>query len=110
MNTTQIASLFPYQQLTPIEGTPTYATLAVLQVELNANVAAIHTSLGSGKHGLLGLTLSEEEYKKYTNADWVSPTNPGETPNYAGLTEMVAVEEATGKFDANSRTWQEHNN
>ncbi len=65
--------------------------------------------MGSGNHGLIGLTLSPEVYKAHTSVDWTVPTNPGVTPNYAVLTEVMEIEEASRKLDE-KRVCHDHNN
>ncbi len=73
MNVNQIIILFTHQELTKIEGTPTYSQIAIMQQELNANTVVVLTTLGSGRHGLLGLMLLTEAYKAHTTADWPPP-------------------------------------
>ena len=51
---------FEKAELTPIRGEPTYETLEHLLKELKANVRNVHSNLGGGAHGHLGLVISHE--------------------------------------------------
>jgi hypothetical protein len=56
-----IASNFPYPVLTELGTTktdPTFVTLQVVHVELNANYSSVHSNRGDGLHGYLALTVN----------------------------------------------------
>ena len=110
MNTQQVTAAFPHPTVTQIEGTPTYATIHSTHIELNANAASVTSTLGSGKHGLLGLTLTTEAYKAYNGTDWTEPPNPGATPAYTGLTDIVKVEKSSRVFEEKKIFWMEYTN
>eukprot|EP00957_Ditylum_brightwellii_P003493 264566-Ditylum_brightwellii.AAC.1 len=46
---------FEKSELTHVHGEPTMANLLTLRNELRANVQAVSTTLGGGRHGHLGL-------------------------------------------------------
>ena len=48
---------FEFPELTRIHGEPTTAGLLTLRNEVNANVMTVHTTLGGGTHGHLGLVI-----------------------------------------------------
>jgi hypothetical protein len=43
---------------------PTFATILIANVELNANVASIYSTRGDGVHGHLALTINAANYKQ----------------------------------------------
>ena len=50
MNARQLLGHFLHSQLAAIQGTPTYATINSIQVQMNADTASVHSMIGSGKH------------------------------------------------------------
>ena len=72
-------NIFEYLDLTRIIGEPTTVALITLQNEVKANAQAVHSTLGGGKHGHLGLICSPETYSTLVlgNTSYVKPTNPG---------------------------------
>jgi hypothetical protein len=57
----------PHRVLTRIGDTntePTFATILVTHVELNANAASIYSTQGDGVHGQLALTINADDYKQ----------------------------------------------
>jgi hypothetical protein len=75
-----IISGFPHPSIPPIIGTPTYETLANLQLHLNANAASVQSNLGDGQLGLLALTVSVAVYNTLSAVQFIAPVNPGPTP------------------------------
>ena len=59
---TKIVENFPFPQLSPIIGQPTYDSLAKLHLKLNANAASFHSNLGDGLLGLLFLAMYPAVY------------------------------------------------
>ena len=51
-------TLFVNKQLTPMVGELTYETLELLLKQLKANARSVHSNLGGGQHGHLGLVIS----------------------------------------------------
>jgi len=45
--------------------------------ELKINAASVHSNLGSGANGLLGLMLSPERYALITHIPFERPGHPG---------------------------------
>ena len=72
-------NIFEYPDLTRIIGEPTTATLITLRNEVKANVQTVHTTLGGGEHGHLGLVCSPATYATLVpgNTPYVNPPNPG---------------------------------
>ena len=82
---------FQHATLTPIRGEPTHATLHVLLNELKANAQTVHSNLGGGAHGHLGLVLMTPQYNTVApNTSYAHPTFPGKLTIPAGTTNAQA--------------------
>ena len=68
---------FPFQTIPPIVGTPTYNTIAEVNLKLNSNPASIQSNLGCGTLGLLQLTVSPAVYNTFLSNAFIVPINPG---------------------------------
>jgi hypothetical protein len=82
---------FQHKVLTKIHGKPTYPTLQTLQIELKANAGSVPSTLGGGRHGHLGLLLTDATYATLQpTTPWVTPPNPGPfVPPAAGTTAQL---------------------
>ena len=69
---------FEYPKLTRIIDEPTTATLIVLLKEVCANASSVHSNLGGGADGHLGLVCTPEVYRELVpNAEeYIRPKNP----------------------------------
>jgi hypothetical protein len=78
----------PNPILPTVEGEPDYQTIHATRKFLQANSRAIHTHLGGGTLGHLGLIVSDAAYSNIapTTAEaptfWVTPNSPGRAPAY----------------------------
>ena len=70
-------TMFEKPDLTPIMGEPTYETLERLLKELQANARQVHSNLGGGNHGHLGLVLSPTSYALISAILFARPIFPG---------------------------------
>ena len=68
---------FPFQTIPPIVGTPTYNTIAEVNLKLNSNSASVQSNLGCGTLGLLQLTVSPAVYNTFLSNAFIVPINPG---------------------------------
>ena len=69
---------FEYKTLTKIHGRPTIEKLLGLYREVKLNAQSVHTTLGGGQHGYLGLVLDPITYGTIPHsAPFVRPTDPG---------------------------------
>ena len=71
---------FLYPILPKINGEPSYASIADLHQNLNANAFSVHFNLGCGTLGHLWLTLKPEIYNTLTATPFEPPENPGPQP------------------------------
>ena len=69
---------FEYPELSRIHGEPTTANLITLQREIRANAITVHTTLGGGHHGHLGLVCPAATYSTIPNTEpYARPNAPG---------------------------------
>ena len=55
-------NVFRHQDLTRIQGEPTFSSLRILARELKANAKSVFSNLGGAQHGHLGLVLTPAQY------------------------------------------------
>ena len=79
---------FEFPELTRIHGKPTTADLITLQRQARANASTVHSTLGGGHNGLLGLACSPGVYARVPNsAPFIRPAAPGPLNVPAGATQ-----------------------
>jgi hypothetical protein len=93
---TKISDNFPHKTIPPIVGQPTYEAIKDLHLKLNENAVKVHSNLGDGLLGYLGVTLTPAIYDTLSAQPFVIPPNPGPAP--------VIPANATGPQIANIRT------
>ena len=71
---------FPFPTIPLIVGTPTYNTIAEVNLKLNSNSASVQSNLGCGTLGLLELTVSPAVYNTLSFITFIVPVNPGSLP------------------------------
>ena len=101
---------FIKKQLTPIVGEPTYATLETLLKQLKANARSVHSNLGGGQHGHLGLVISPASYAHLSNVPFVRPAFPGTAAAIPPGTSQHATRTLCLEFDDILRVYHEVNN
>jgi hypothetical protein len=99
---------FPHPVLTKITTRPTYASLKVIQLQLNANAISVKSELGNGRLGLVRLAVTEAEYNKKSDVPFATPTNPGVLEETAGLTQHQIAAAAVAHKEK-LRKYQEYN-
>jgi hypothetical protein len=67
---------FEHPDLSRIIGIPTYETLHTLNQELKSNAISVHSNLGGGQHGHLGLVISPNAYALLSNMPYARPGYP----------------------------------
>jgi hypothetical protein len=76
----KITDNFPRKHIAPIVSQPTYETSKALHRKLNENVVKVHSNLGNGNLGYLGVTVEPAIYNTLSAQPFVPPPNPGATP------------------------------
>lgn len=79
---------FRHMALTKILGNPDYASLRTLFNEVKSNASSVHTTLGGGGHGHLGLVMTAAQYQAVApGTPFIVPQHPGDfipPPNGSG--------------------------
>lgn len=93
-NAKDLTVYFAHKILTPIRGEPTFTSINDLYTEIKANASSISgTSLGGGRHGYLGLVISDAAYKiEVPLTPFLRPTDPGQIGSIEGT---IAVRDDT---------------
>ena len=73
---TSIEDKFENPVLTKVHGPLNYLALKTLKDEIKTNAASIHSDLGGGANGHLGLVLTPEEYAFISITPYVRHLNP----------------------------------
>ena len=68
---------FEFPVVDKIHGRPSFESLRTLKKQLKANALAVPSTLGGGNFGLLGLVLTNAEYTRISNEQFVEPNRPG---------------------------------
>ena len=92
---------FPKATPTKISGLPTYETIKRLNNDISANAALVHTDLGGGNHGHLGLTVNPTIYATVSGTPYVAPVSP-DPPALAGFTGPQ-ITAANRRYDAGKK-------
>jgi hypothetical protein len=77
---TKISDNFPHRNLPPIVGQPNYESIKELHMKLNENAVKVHSYLGNGLLGYLGVTVTPAIYNTLSAQPFVIPINPGPAP------------------------------
>ena len=72
-----VDTYFEYKTLTKIHGEPTFEGIKKIKDELKANAMAVSSELGGGRHGHLGLVLTQQEYARVSQTPYTRPEHPG---------------------------------
>jgi hypothetical protein len=80
---------FPHSSLPKVTGEPTFEDLKVIRRLLNTNAMSVASYEGGGRHGHLGIIMTNEEYFAVAVDVFPVPNNPG--PSAAVVTGMTAA-------------------
>ena len=99
--------LFRHQDLTRIHGEPSFATLRILARELRANAGAVHSTLGGGAMGHIGLLLTNAQYNLLApGTPYARPAFPDTLNMPIGTTRLVESQ-LTREYKENVRIFYE---
>ena len=83
-------TVFAHHDLTQIQGEPTFSDLKLLTREIKANAMAVHSTLGGGAHGHLGLVVAPAQYANISPTPFVRPVFPASLVIPAGTTAVAS--------------------
>ena len=105
---TAITEAFIIPVLTPLspDHQPNFASMTLLQTEINQNAQAIESAAGDN-FGHLILTTPNDDYLVLTNnVAFAVPVNPGDTPNLPNNASGAQITEANRVLLVNQRVYQ----
>jgi hypothetical protein len=83
----------PHSSLPKVTGEPTFENLKVIRRLLNTNAMSVASYEGGGRHGHLGIIMTNEEYFTIADDVFPMPANPGPSAAVvAGMTEALIAE------------------
>ena len=106
MVSTEIKDNFPYPTIPKFPGRPDFDAIAAVHTKLKANAASIHSNLGGGNHGLLGLALQPGTYTILTGHVFQPPDNPGPTANIPNGLTGPQISELVREHEAKLKLWK----
>lgn len=101
---------FPHPTIPAWMDTPTYASIAEINLKLNANAASVHSNLGDGLLGHLALTVTPEVYNTLSATPFVTPVNPGAQPVIPALATQHVIAATEREHKEALRIWRQYNN
>ena len=99
-------SFFEKPDLTPVIGKPDYETLYQTIVDLRTNAISVHSNLGGGNHGHLGLLMSPAQYAVESQVPFIRPTHPGAL-NIPVATARHLADQMEREYKENLRVFHE---
>jgi hypothetical protein len=87
--TDELIAGFPHSSLPKVTGEPTFEDLKVIRRLLNTNAMSVASYEGGGRHGHLGIIMTNEEYFAISVDVFPVPANPA--PSAAVVTGMPAA-------------------
>ena len=104
----KIVDGFPFPTIPTIIGTPTYNTIAEVNLKLNSNDASVQSNLGCGTLGLLQLTVSPAVYNTLSVTDFFVPIKPGSSPDISANSTGTQITELSYAFDTAATLFNEY--
>jgi hypothetical protein len=84
---------FPHSSLLKVTGEPTFEDLKVIRRLLNTHTMRVFSYVGGGRHGHLGIIMTNEEYFSIAAHVFPVPNTPGASAEVvAGMTAAVIAE------------------
>jgi hypothetical protein len=93
--TDEIIAGFPHSSLPKVTGEPTFEYLKVIWRLLNTNAMSVATYEGGGRHGHLGIIMTNEEYFAIGVNVFPVPNNPGPSAAVVAGMKAAVISETT---------------
>jgi hypothetical protein len=71
---------FPHNSLPKVTGEPTFEDLRIIRRHVNTKTMSVLLYKGCGRHGHLGLIMTNDKYFALATDVFTAPENPGATP------------------------------
>ena len=96
------SNIFETPEVTKIIGEPGTSDILTLRRQIRGNAISVHTTLGGGKYGYLGLTCHDDEYSEIVDTEpYKRPENPRELKVTEGAIQYQIVQQ---KFEHEEAT------
>jgi hypothetical protein len=101
---------FPHSSLQKLTGEPTFEDLKVIRRLINTNAISFASYEGGGRHGHLGIIMTDEEYFTIAVNFFSVPTNPG--PSATVVADMTAsiIAETTRLHRESTQVYRTYHN
>ena len=97
---------FEKPDLTLIIGKPDFETLYQLIIDLRTNALSVHSNLGGGNHGHLGLLMTPVQYALEAQVAYIRPDHPG-TLTIPAATARHLADQMEHEYKENVRIFHE---
>ena len=104
----KIVANFPFSTIPPIVGTPTYNTIAEVNLKINSNSSSVQSNHGCSTLGLLQLTGSPTLYNTLSSIAFIVPVNPGYVPIIPSNSTGTRITKLRYAFDTASILFNEY--
>jgi hypothetical protein len=88
----ELIAVFPHSSLPKVTGEPTFEDLKDIWRLLNTNALRVSFCVGGGRHGHLGIIMTNKEYCAIAADAFPVPENPGASPEVVVMTAAVIAE------------------
>jgi hypothetical protein len=99
VSTSKIVDNFPHKTILPIVGQPTYAAIRDMHLKMNENCISVHSNLGNGLLGHLGISVTPDVYNTLSALPFVPPVNPGAAPAFPAGAQGPQIENIRRIFE-----------
>ena len=101
-------NIFESAELTRVHGEPNTSTLLNLRNEIRSNAQSVHTTLGGGKYGHLGLVMNDITYLTLPEAqEYARPAFPGPFRLEDYEISDAEIAELKADWEEDMRLWRE---
>jgi hypothetical protein len=106
----ELSTGFPHNILPKATGEPTFKDIKIICRYLNINAMSVSSYEGGGRHGHLGLLMTNDEYFDLAKDIFIPPENPGATPEIANNATETQITEANRAHKESTRIYRTYNN
>jgi hypothetical protein len=101
---------FPHSSLPKVTGEPTFEDLKVIWRLLNTNAMIVASYEGGGRHGHLGIIMTNEEYFTIVVNVFPVPANPGPSATVVAGTRRATIAETTRLHRESTQVYRTYHN
>jgi hypothetical protein len=106
----KIVDNFPHKTIPTIVGQPTYEAIRDMHLKMNENCIAVHSNLGNGQLGHLGISVTPAVYDTLSATPFVAPVNPGAAPVFPNGAQGPQIENIRRIFEEEQSIFNTYQN